>query len=334
MACLKRTGCRETQIAFLFFPSNGSIQVIQALRTSRRALPSTPNRTTTMSLLQTTIVISIPLPLPAKAAGLISRVIRQTWAAQGGGVPLPVQPGYLSGYNPSVAFDHANNVYVSCTNTQAYVGNSAIYIFKSTDEGATYIPTLVTSKILPTAFLDKAYITTDPYNNNVYISWTELDDESGDRYTPCNILFASSTNSYSTPTQVNSNAFATNTGSVPAAGINANEIYVTWETFRSGSTPVILISKSTDGGKTFGFNNGVTQIKPFPNFSCSRPSLLGKLGICFRVNSFPTIDVCRNSSSPYFGHVYVAWADYRNGDGDVFLETSTDGGVSWGAPVG
>ena len=36
---------------------------------------------------------------------------------------------------------------------------------------------------------------------------------------------------------------------------------------------------------------------------------------------------------PRSRRLYVTWSDYRNGDLDVFCETSTDGGKKWSGPV-
>jgi hypothetical protein len=48
----------------------------------------------------------------------------------------------------------------------------------------------------------------------------------------------------------------------------------------------------------------------------------------FRCNGFP-ITKADISSSPYRGRVHVCWSDQRNGDTDVFLIYSDDGGATW-----
>ena len=47
-----------------------------------------------------------------------------------------------------------------------------------------------------------------------------------------------------------------------------------------------------------------------------------------RANGFPQIAI-----DPKSRRLYVTWSDYRNGDLDVFLATSDDGGKHWTAPV-
>jgi hypothetical protein len=48
-------------------------------------------------------------------------------------------------------------------------------------------------------------------------------------------------------------------------------------------------------------------------------------GSSFRNDSFPSVDIGPD------GKVYVAWADFRNGRGQVMLTTSPNGGATWTA---
>jgi hypothetical protein len=47
-----------------------------------------------------------------------------------------------------------------------------------------------------------------------------------------------------------------------------------------------------------------------------------------RADGFPQIAI-----DPRSGKLFVTWADYRNGDVDVFCATSTDRGRNWSRPV-
>ena len=259
-----------------------------------------------------------------------SRDSAQTWSAQGGGDPLPNQAGYKNGRNPTVAFDHSNNAYVACQNFNTSIGSTAIYVFQSVDQGASYgTPALVVAQTYP-RWVTHPNVTTDPYNNNVYVSWSDLDGNPAYCYGPCNVMFASSVDGYATHTAVSGNGNP-NTGAVLAAGTAADEVYVAWQDY--GSPNSIAVKKSTDHGQTFGPSLLFASIVPFPLLACGHPSVQGSHGNCFPVNSWPTMDVCRNPSSPYFGHVYIAWADNKNGDGDIFFIKSTNGGSSWSSPV-
>jgi hypothetical protein len=251
----------------------------------------------------------------------------QTWTAQGGGTTLPTQPGYGGAGDPAVAFDNANNAYFSCMNFNRSNNNSAMYVFRSLDQGATYpMKSLVVSGVGSNDFVDKEYITTDKSTGKVWLTWTHFGTGVAD------IMIAGSTTSGATwtapiPTRVNGLADRNSTFSEPAAGEGSgNDVYVAWQDFNK---PSIMISKSVAGG-AFGADVVVATITLFPVVG-GRPSLLGDYGY-FRVTSAPSIDVCRNPSSPLYGQVYVVWADNRNGNGDIWFSSSTTGGSTWSAP--
>src|SRR5207249_3662153 len=51
-------------------------------------------------------------------------------------------------------------------------------------------------------------------------------------------------------------------------------------------------------------------------------------GAFIRTNDFPRVAVNRAN-----GNLYVAWQDYRNGEFDIQLATSTNGGNTWSPSV-
>lgn len=81
----------------------------------------------------------------------------------------------------------------------------------------------------------------------------------------------------------------------------------------SPGTNAILVSRSTNGGLTWG--------NPVPVHVQGPPSILDKPWI-----------VCDNTtSSPHYGNCYVEWDDAKHGD-LIFMSTSTNGGTIWGSP--
>ncbi|MFD0327742.1 sialidase family protein [Streptacidiphilus monticola] len=86
---------------------------------------------------------------------------------------------------------------------------------------------------------------------------------------------------------------------------------VSWLGITSGSNVDVELSRSTDGGHTWG--NPVTI-------------------------SSGTFDdknwtVCDNhAASPYYGHCYTEYDDANAGDAE-HMRTSTDGGATWGAQL-
>jgi hypothetical protein len=95
-------------------------------------------------------------------------------------------------------------------------------------------------------------------------------------------------------------------------------VYLTW-----AGPKGLYFDKSTDGGWTFGKDTLITPLAggwdlPVPGLE--------------RHNGMPVtgVDI---SESAYKGTVYVNWIDERNGDPDVFVASSGDGGRSWSAAV-
>lgn len=75
----------------------------------------------------------------------------------------------------------------------------------------------------------------------------------------------------------------------------------------------ILVSRSTDGGLTWG--------KPVAvSIGGSGDNLDKEWVVCDQT-----------ASSPYYGHCYVQW-DNRNLSSRILMSTSTDGGLTWGTP--
>jgi hypothetical protein len=176
-------------------------------------------------------------------------------------------------------------------------------------------------------FNDKEWMAVDRSNNpatkgNIYVSWT-LFTNTG-RYTERGaIVISRSTDGGKTfsPRKVISLQGQVDVqGSYPAIGPNG-EVYVLYysDQGEGGSNATALyIAKSTDGGATFPSVRKVSNIT-FP------PSPLP--GSKFRIFILPTLAV-----DPRTGALYATWNDYRNGDTDVLLASSTNGGQTWSEP--
>ncbi len=93
-------------------------------------------------------------------------------------------------------------------------------------------------------------------------------------------------------------------------------VYVAWFDI---TTNTIKIVKSTNGGVSFTTPTDAASVIPLP---ATLPTS------SFRTNSFPTLTV-----DPQSGNIYIAWDDYRNGNADIFLTRSTNGGTSFTTPV-
>ena len=206
---------------------------------------------------------------------------------------------HLRASDPAVGTDSAGNFYIATISVNNTNNDGKILVFKSTDEGATFGEAHVAPSIPGSAFDDKEYIVCDlnpasPFANSLYISWTRFG-------TPAGIQLTKSVDggiTWTPPVQVSD---GTNVqGSDPAVGPNG-DLYVVW------AGPGVMFDKSTNGGTTFGTDSVLSTMS---------------------LHGFPSIAVDLSGGARN-GTIYVSWADARNGDDDVFLRSSTNGGQSW-----
>ena len=183
-----------------------------------------------------------------------------------------------------------------------------------------------------TPFEDKPGIVVDnvpgsPHEGNVYLAWTRFDVYgSSDPECHSQMYFSRSTNhgqTYSMPFRISDSGGdcrdSDNTveGAVPAVGPHG-EVYVVW------AGPLGLVfKKSLDGGLTFGKDKVIGSMPGGWDFSVEGLD---------RANGMPVTGVDL-SNGPKKGTLYVNWIDARNGDPDVFVMSSRDGGETWTAPV-
>jgi uncharacterized repeat protein (TIGR01451 family) len=85
------------------------------------------------------------------------------------------------------------------------------------------------------------------------------------------------------------------------------------------------IVKSTNGGFSFGGASVAANITAIPYFL---PDPFGNPQNFRSPASLPAFAV-----SPVDGNLYIAWADYRHGDADIYFTRSTDGGTTWSTAV-
>ena len=177
-------------------------------------------------------------------------------------------------------------------------------------------------------FTDKEWMEVDtnstsasPCAGSVYVTYSDF-RSGGSGGSP--IMFSRSTNggaSFSQPTKVStSGASGTTSNQGSDIGVGADgTIYVAYAAFQGGGNPFngLAIVKSTDCGRKW-----------------SQPVLVGSYndpqapGVAFRTPAFAFVAV--DDSNPDI--VYVAYQSLA-GDYDIYVQRSTDGGSTWGAPV-
>ena len=212
-------------------------------------------------------------------------------------------PGAALSSDPVVAVDTSGNFYIITVSINDLTGSGELWLFKSTDEGETFNE--VHEMAVSAFFEDKEWAATDlsptsPYVNTMYCSWTRFSSNT-------TILLIKSTDegvTWSDPVSVSDGSSGVQ-GSFPAVSSDG-ELYVVWR-----SSGQIRFDKSTDGGVTFGSDLTVSTAPSawFPHMA---------------------VDL---SGGPFHNYIYVVWNDERNGDDDVFLSISSDGGDTWSSAL-
>jgi hypothetical protein len=244
-------------------------------------------------------------------------------------ISLALVPGTLFG-PPSLL--------VAAYNDEPFVGGPGIGISYSTDGGSTWGNTQLqypVNPFLPAGSMQHMFdpsITVDG-SGNVFASYVATDGATGG----ASGLFVSKSIdggiTWSVPDTVAVDRAAIGTGNPPDTAyrfndrdqINAdrypespyyNRIYVTWIKDRGFYQPFqpwsdIYFSYSSDGGSSF---SSAHRINAWSN----------------SMGNMPVVDVAKD------GKVYVAWMHYNvqtGGQGIIFLDHSTDGGLTWSADV-
>ena len=211
---------------------------------------------------------------------------------------------------------------------------SGIWVSSSTDEGKNWgepIPVIDHINSV-TPFEDKPSIVTDnvqgsPYKNYVYLAWTRFDVYgSSAPEDHSNIFFTASPDkgkTFSMPIRVSDTPGDcrdddnTLEGAMPAIGPKG-EVYLIW-----AGPQGLYFDKSLDGGVTFGKDKIIMSTPG--GWDTKIPGIN-------RSNGMPITKV-DTSNGKNRGTIYVNWVDARNGDHDVFVMASRDGGNSWSDAV-
>jgi hypothetical protein len=257
-----------------------------------------------------------------------SRDAGRTWAIAEGTAPSD----YKRSGDVSVAFDNQGRALLCYLaydklGTENYWAHNAtrngIFVRRSPDGGKTWEKDASIVIAHPSnpgiPFEDKPYIVADSthskYAGSLYVGWTEFS------LAKSIMLFARSTDGGRTwfkPIEISTReglprddngAVEGFTGAVGADGT----LYVVW-----GDISGIVLAISKDGGRSFSRSRTIVKTAP----SYFTPESV------YRGNGFPEIGI-----DPRNNQLFVTWADYRNGDIDVFASASKDRGKRWSTAV-
>jgi hypothetical protein len=214
----------------------------------------------------------------------------------------------------------------------------------------------------PLAFHDKEFIAVDsfpssPNRDNVYVTWTvfRMDDQGNYQRAP--IFGSMSTDgalTWSTPEEISGNS---STLCFFGDAFDPSQSPHQCD-FDQGADPVVLPNgqlevvfnnDNTPAGNPNAQQLGVhcapsgSSTAGTAHLNCAAPTKVGDdvvsgepvcdfgrgaeqciPGNFIRTDDFPRIAVSRAN-----GHLYAAWQDYRNGEYDIQLAGSTDGGMTW-----
>jgi Secretion system C-terminal sorting domain len=177
---------------------------------------------------------------------------------------------------------------------------------------------------------DKEWAIVDPATNAIHVLWSQFDVYgSSNPADSTHIMYARSAdggNTWTTAVRINQKGGDcqdldnTVEGAVPAIGPNG-QLYTAW-----AGPEGIVFDKSLDGGNTWMATDKIVTTIP-GGWDFAIPGV-------DRCNGLP-VTVCDRSNSAYRGHIYINWADQRNGvsNTDIWVIKSTDGGNTWGSPI-
>lgn len=256
----------------------------------------------------------------------------RSWNLAAGTAP----PNYRVSGDVSIAYDnrgHAILCYIAFDKlgTSNYWAHNAtrngIFVRRSLDGGKTWERNDVAVIEHPTMpgipFEDKPYVVADDtgsrYAGNLYIGWTHFTLENS------TIYFSRSTDGgkkWSAPITISSQPGLPRDDTGAVEGFDAavapdGTIYAVWS---DGMHIVLAVSR--DGGRHFSRSRPIVDTAP----SYFKPEQVS------RGNGFPQIAIDPRGGKKG-GPIFVTWADYRNGDIDVFASTSRDHGRSWGPAI-
>lgn len=271
---------------------------------------------------------------PQQVVAVFQDVAHASYSQDAGKTWIPTEgvdpKNYRVSGDVSVAFDNHGHAFVCYMafdrlGTFNYWAHGAtrngIFVRRSLDGGKTWEKNHNPVAEQPTAegipFDDKPYIVADnsqtKHAGNLYVGWTRW------RLTDSQMMISRSTDdgkTWSEPIEIDAHPGLPRDDNGAAEGFDGavgpdGTLYVIWS-----QDDDLMFTVSRDGGKSFSRARPIIHTAP----------IVFAIDTLERANGFPQIAV-----DPKSKRIYVSWSDYRNGDLDIFVASSEDGGKHWTA---
>jgi hypothetical protein len=228
-------------------------------------------------------------------------------------VPAPYPNGgaelsplaYKCGSDPVAAFGPDGTAYYILLNFQYTGGRQAsIAVARSPDGGVSWPASAI--RILHTAGGDDKEWGAVDQDGRVHVVWVDTGVN--------RVMYARSDASFNfEPARVLANGGGGNPAPVVAIGPQG-QVYIVWR-----DSGILRFTRSLDHGATFAAVKAAFSTTPYDN------------GAAPRLPFMPQIALDANPDSPFAGRIYLTWPDARDGDSNVYMASSGDGGASWTA---
>lgn len=233
--------------------------------------------------------------------------------------------GHSRQYKPSLGLDAAGRIYLIWRDDRR--GHADIFFARSEDGGKTFTKNLRLNDDTGWAYQGNPSIGVSP-EGIVYAAWSDDRNGQGDIY------FTVSRNqgkSFGRNLRLNDDSKKA-VQSHPTVGVGSGGlVVVAWEDFRNGRSEIYL-ARSTDEGRTFEANRRVVSggketIQVSPSIAVDPNGRVAVAWAQFRPHSGPAEppDAARGET--------LWWDKVRQGDADIQLAVSPDGGVHFGPPI-
>ena len=263
--------------------------------------------------------------------------------------------------SPKIETDSFGNIYVVWHDNRT--GNSwDVYLSKSEDGGASFLPSVRVNDYVSSVYQYEPDLAVDS-SGNIYISWNRYYYDADLEQWDYDVVMAKSANrgaTFGSNVKVNDGSDWQYKSSIKV-GPSGN-VYVAWTDRRNEGISDVYFARSTDGGNTFSKNIRVNhyteQSQGYPEMALDEDEVIyvvwNDSRNLYKKNrrdvfmtrsldsgdSFEPEIKINDAKIPaefeYFyptitawgkGHVAIAWEDKREGNYDVYLTRSDNGGI-------